>query len=116
MLPTDVGSVVNDFLMEYFPQIMDYNFTASVEKEFDEVAEGKEAWTGMMKEFYQGFHPLVETSLAVKSEHKVGERMLGTDPATGKPVSVKIGRIGPAVQTGPAEEEDHLPCAQRKTG
>ena len=114
LLPTDVGSVVNDFLMEYFPQIMDYNFTASVEKEFDEVAEGKEAWTGMMKEFYQGFHPLVETSLAVKSEHKVGERMLGTDPATGKPVSVKIGRFGPVVQIGSAEDEEKPRFAQLK--
>ena len=114
LLPKDVGSVVNDFLMEYFPQIMDYNFTASVEKEFDEVAEGKEAWTGMMKEFYQGFHPLVETSLAVKSEHKVGERMLGTDPATGKPVSVKIGRFGPVVQIGSAEDEEKPRFAQLK--
>lgn len=114
LLPTDVGSVVNDFLMEYFPQIMDYNFTASVEKEFDEVAEGKEAWTGMMKEFYQGFHPLVEASLAVKSEHKVGERILGTDPVSGKPVSVKIGRFGPVVQIGSADDEEKPRFAQLK--
>ena len=98
LLPTDTGIVVNDFLMEYFPQIMDYNFTARVEKEFDEVAEGEEHWTDMMEHFYKGFHPLVEKTLASKTEHKVGERQLGTDPKTGKPVSVKIGRFGPIVQ------------------
>ena len=77
LIPTDVGCVVNDFLMQYFPKIMDYNFTASVEKEFDEVAEGEKKWTDMMEVFYKDFHPLVETTLATKSEHKVGERMLG---------------------------------------
>lgn len=75
LLPTDVGTVVNDFLMEYFPAIMDYNFTANVEKEFDEVAEGEKPWTGLMEQFYQKFHPLVEQTLSVKSEHKVGERV-----------------------------------------
>lgn len=94
MIPTDVGCVVNDFLMQYFPKIMDYNFTASVEKEFDEVAEGEKKWTDLMEVFYENFHPLVETTLATKTEHKVGERMLGTDPKSGKPVSVKIGRFG----------------------
>lgn len=89
LIPTDVGCVVNDFLMQYFPKIMDYNFTASVEKEFDEVAEGEKKWTDLMEVFYENFHPLVETTLATKTEHKVGERMLGTDPKTGKPVSVK---------------------------
>ena len=77
LLPTDVGTVVNDFLMKYFPEIMDYNFTANVEKEFDEVAEGEKEWTGMMGNFYQGFHPLVEKTMNTKTEHKVGERMLG---------------------------------------
>lgn len=106
LLPTDTGTVVNDFLMEYFPQIMDYNFTARVEKEFDEVAEGEEQWTDMMENFYKGFHPLVEKTLASKTEHKVGERQLGTDPKTGKPVSVKIGRFGPIVQIGSTEDEE----------
>ena len=102
LIPTDVGCVVNDFLMQYFPKIMDYNFTASVEKEFDEVAEGEKKWTDLMEVFYENFHPLVETTLATKTEHKVGERMLGTDPKSGKPVSVKIGRFGPVVQIGRA--------------
>ena len=106
LLPTDTGIVVNDFLMEYFPQIMDYNFTARVEKEFDEVAVGQEQWNDMIEQFYKGFHPLVEQTLAVKSEHKVGERMLGTDPKSGKPVSVKIGRFGPIVQIGATDDEE----------
>ena len=112
LLPTDVGTVVNDFLMEYFPAIMDYNFTANVEKEFDEVAEGEKPWTGLMEQFYQKFHPLVEQTLSVKSEHKVGERVLGIDPATGKPVSVKIGRFGPMAQIGSAEDEEKPRFAQ----
>ena len=106
LLPTDTGIVVNDFLMEYFPQIMDFNFTASVEKEFDEVAEGLVVWSEMMERFYEKFHPLVEQTLAMKTEHKVGERMLGTDPKSGKPVSVKIGRFGPIVQIGSNEDEE----------
>lgn len=112
LLPTDVGTVVNDFLMEYFPAIMDYNFTANVEKEFDEVAEGEKPWTGLMEQFYQKFHPLVEQTLSVKSEHKVGERVLGIDPSSGKPVSVKIGRFGPMVQIGSAEDEEKPRFAQ----
>lgn len=106
LLPTDVGMVVNDFLMEHFPEIMDYNFTASVEKEFDEVAEGGEAWTGMMEQFYNKFHPLVEQTLSTRTEHKAGERILGIDPATGKNVSVKIGRFGPVAQIGSADDEE----------
>ena len=106
LLPTDVGLVVNDFLLQYFPYIMDYNFTASVEKEFDEVAEGKKSWTGMIRRFYSDFHPLVEKTAATKAEHRVGERMLGTDPVSGKPVSVKIGRFGPVAQIGSAEDEE----------
>ena len=116
LLPTDVGIVVNDFLMEYFPGIMDYNFTASVEKEFDEVAEGDKEWTGMMDVFYQGFHPLVEQTLNTKTEHKVGERVLGMDPASGKPVSVKIGRYGPIIQIGSAEDEEKPRFAQLAKG
>ena len=112
LLPTDVGTVVNDFLMEYFPAIMDYNFTANVEKECDEVAEGEKAWTGLMEQFYQKFHPMVEQTLSVKSEHKVGERVLGIDPSSGKPVSVKIGRFGPMAQIGSAEDEEKPRFAQ----
>ncbi len=102
LIPTDTGIVVNDFLLSYFPDIMDYNFTAHVEKEFDEVAEGKKDWTELMRSFYDDFEPQVEKTLAEKSEHKVGERVLGADPATGQPVSVKIGRYGPMAQIGEA--------------
>ncbi len=116
LLPTDVGIVVNDFLMEYFPAIMDYNFTASVEKEFDEVAEGEKKWNGMMGEFYKDFHPLVDETMKKKSEHKVGERILGNDPKTGKPVSVKIGRFGPVIQIGSAEDEEKPKFAQITKG
>ena len=116
LLPTDVGVVVNDFLMDYFPGIMDYNFTANVEKEFDEVAEGEKEWTGMMDLFYQEFHPLVEKTMNTKTEHKVGERILGTDPVSGKPVSVKIGRYGPIIQIGSAEDEEKPRFAQLPKG
>lgn len=106
LVPTDIGLVVNDFLMEYFPEIMDYNFTANVEKQFDEVAEGKENWTELIGNFYKDFEPQVERTLNAKTEHRVGERELGTDPASGKPVSVKIGRFGPVVQIGmPSDTE-----------
>lgn len=116
LLPTDIGTVVNDFLLQYFPAIMDYNFTANVEKEFDEVAEGELEWTSLIKHFYGDFDPMVEQTLAVKTEHKVGERQLGTDPASGKPVSVKIGRFGPVVQIGSAEDEEKPRFAQMKKG
>ena len=116
LLPTDVGIVVNDFLMEYFPEIMDYNFTASVEKQFDEVAEGEKEWTVIMDKFYQEFHPLVEKTAQTKTEHKVGERILGTDLASGKPVSVKIGRYGPVIQIGSAEDEEKPRFAQLPKG
>ena len=100
LLPTDTGTVVTDFLTQYFPSIMDYNFTASVEKQFDEIAEGDTKWTTIMKTFYKTFHPSVESTLAAKNAHKTGERILGDDPVSGKPVSVKIGRFGPVVQIG----------------
>ncbi len=116
LIPTDTGTVVNDFLLQYFPQVMDYNFTASAEKRFDEVAEGDQEWTGMIKEFYHDFAPLVEEAISTKSEHKVGERVLGTDPASGKPVSVKIGRFGPVVQIGSAEDQEKPRFAQMKKG
>ena len=114
LIPTDVGIVVNDFLMKHFPGIMDYNFTAKVEQDFDQIAEGKEQWGKMMKTFYKDFEPTVEKTLNARSEHKAGERELGTDPRTGKPVFVKIGRFGPVVQIGTAEDKDkpqfaHLP-------
>lgn len=116
LLPTDTGIVVNDFLTEYFPQILDYNFTAKVEKQFDEVAEGHIEWKSLMAEFYKEFHPMVEGAISVKTEHKVGERMLGNDPATGKVVSVKIGRFGPMVQLGSAEDEEKPRFAQLASG
>ncbi len=106
LVPTDIGLVVNDFLMEYFPEIMDYNFTANVEKQFDEVAEGKENWTEMISNFYQDFEPQVERTLNEKTEHRVGERELGVDPKSGKPVSVKIGRFGPVVQMGTPNDDE----------
>lgn len=106
LVPTDIGLVVNDFLMEYFPEIMDYNFTANVEKQFDEVAEGKENWTEMISNFYQDFEPQVERTLNEKTEHRVGERELGVDPKSGKPVSVKIGRFGPVVQIGTPNDDE----------
>ncbi len=116
LLPTDIGIVVNDFLLQYFPEIMNYNFTANVEKEFDEVAEGEKEWTSLIRQFYNNFDPMVEQTLAVKSEHKVGERLLGTDPASGKPVSAKIGRFGPVVQIGTADDEEKPRFAQMKKG
>jgi DNA topoisomerase-1 len=92
--------------MEYFPDVLDYNFTASVEKEFDTIAEGEMNWTDSIDRFYKVFHPIVEKTFAVKTEHKVGERELGTDPKTKLPVFVKIGRFGPVVQLGAANPDD----------
>lgn len=106
LLPTDIGLVVNDFLLQYFPDIMDYNFTANVEKEFDEVAEGQRNWTELISSFYKDFDPQVERTLNEKSEHRVGERELGVDPKTGKVVSVKIARFGPVVQLGQNNEDE----------
>ena len=106
LMPTDIGTVVNDFLMEYFPDVLDYNFTASVEKEFDSVAEGELVWTKAIDKFYKIFHPIVEATAAVKTEHKVGERELGIDPKSGNPVFVKIGRYGPVFQIGAAHADD----------
>lgn len=116
LFPTDIGTVVNDFLTEYFPDILDYNFTASVEKEFDGIADGDVKWTSIMKDFYDQFHPAVEKTLSIKTEHKVGERILGEEPGTGKTISVKIGRFGPMVQVGTAEDEEKPRFAQMKKG
>ena len=110
--PTDIGTVVNDFLMKYFPAIMDYNFTAKVEQEFDEIAEGKEEWKEMLKDFYKDFEPTVEKTMNAREEHKAGERKLGTDPKSGKPVFVKIGRYGPVVQIGTADDKEKPLFAQ----
>ncbi len=112
LLPTDIGFVVNDFLLQNFPDIMDYNFTAKVEEEFDRIAEGKEEWTKMMVDFDKKFEPNVETVMNARSEHKAGERQLGTDPKTGKPVFVKIGRFGPVAQIGSAEDKEKPSFAQ----
>lgn len=114
LLPTDIGIVVNDFLLEYFPGIMDYNFTANVEKQFDDIAEGKENWGETMNSFYEDFHPTVEAAISTKTERKAGERLLGVDPISGKPVSVKIGRFGPVAQIGSAEDEEKPRFAQLK--
>ncbi|MBQ1973019.1 MAG: type I DNA topoisomerase [Paraprevotella sp.] len=110
--PTDTGTVVNDFLLQFFPAIMDYKFTAEVEKKLDDVAEGVAEWSTVMKDFYDDFEPLVEKTLNVKSEHKVGERSLGLDPTCGKPVYVKIGRFGPVAQIGSADDTEKPRFAQ----
>ena len=112
LLPTDIGIVVNDFLMENFPEIMDYNFTAKVEQDFDKIAEGKTMWNKMMHKFYKKFEPTVEKVINARAEHKAGERQVGIDPASGKPVFVKIGRFGPVVQIGSADDNEKPRFAQ----
>ena len=106
LVPTDVGMVVNEFLTEYFPDILDYGFTARVEEKFDDIAEGKLPWQTELKDFYGEFHPFIERVGTMRMEHKVGERVLGTDPATGRRVSVKIGRFGPVVQVGEVTDDE----------
>ncbi len=106
LLPTDIGTVVNDFLTANFPDIMDYNFTANVEKDFDDVAEGNKEWTSLIRQFYADFDPLVTRAMEERNELRVGERELGIDPKSGKVVKVRIGRYGPMVQIGTAEEEE----------
>lgn len=105
LFPTDIGAVVNDFLLQYFPEIMDYNFTATVEQEFDDIAEGKLAWNKMIAEFYKTFHADVEKTTEV-SERATGERLLGKDPSSGKNVYARIGRFGPLVQIGESDDEE----------
>ena len=92
--------VVNEYLLSEFPDILDYNFTAKVEKDFDAVAEGKKEWTKLMKRFYEKFVPEEDKAIQTKTEHKVGERILGTDPVSGRSVSAKIGPFGPMAQLG----------------
>ncbi|MGB4398611.1 MAG: type I DNA topoisomerase [Daejeonella sp.] len=105
LFPTDIGAVVNDFLVEHFKKIVDFNFTASVEKEFDEIAQGLKNWTEMLRSFYKPFHIEVETTLQ-NANRASGERDLGVDPASGKKISVRIGRFGPFVQIGEAAENE----------
>jgi DNA topoisomerase-1 len=105
LYPTDIGTVVNDFLVQYFKNIMNYNFTASVEEEFDRIAEGKVDWTEMIDKFYKPFHKTVDKT-SEESEKAKGEKVLGKDPATGKPVLVKIGRYGPIAQIGESSDEE----------
>ena len=116
LLPTDIGTVVNDFLMEHFPEIMDYNFTAKVESQFDQIAEGHEEWTSMMRNFDHDFEPTVRKVMNARSEHKAGERELGVDPLSHRPVFVKIGRFGPVVQIGSADDEVKPRFAQLPSG
>ncbi len=105
LIPTDIGCIVNDFLTEYFPDILDYNFTARIEEKFDEIATGDLRWEDEIAAFYTLFHPSVDSALNIGGGPKFGERKLGTDPATGQPVSVKIGRFGPVVQIGETDSE-----------
>ena len=116
LLPTDTGTVVNDYLSNNFSDIIDYNFTADVEKNLDKVAEGKANWEKTIDTFYKGFHKEIEESLQQKAEHKVGERVLGTDPVSGRPVSVKIGRYGVVAQIGSASDEEKPKFASLKKG
>lgn len=106
LFPTDIGMVVNDFLLQYFPNIMDFHFTAKVEEEFDEIAEGNLDWQKMLKEFYSPFHKTVENT-SENSERASGERILGTEPSSGKTVSVRIGRFGPLAQIGEASDNEN---------
>ena len=105
LVPTDIGTIVTDFLVNHFESILDYNFTAKVEESFDDIAEGKENWREMMKDFYKGFHPQVE-DVSENAERESGERILGEDPKTGRQVSVRLGRFGPMVQIGTSEDEE----------
>ncbi len=115
LVPTDVGMVVNDFLVEHFSGILDYNFTAGLEQDFDEIAEGNKKWTEVMKNFYTEFHPRVE-DVAENAEREVGERVLGEDPKTGKPVSVRLGKYGPMAQIGTVEDEEKPQFASLRPG
>ncbi len=116
LIPTDIGVVVNDFLIEYFPNVLDYNFTANLEKRFDLIAEGDAVWQKEIGDFYEVFHPEVDKANDVRLEHKVGERVLGVHPVSGKPVSVKIGRFGPVVQIGDSKDEDKPQFASLRSG
>jgi len=105
LVPTDIGMIVTDFLVNHFESILDYNFTAKVEESFDNIADGKEDWIKMMKSFYQNFHPKVE-DVAANAERESGQRILGTDPVTGRQVSVRLGKFGPMVQIGTIDDQE----------
>ena len=105
LVPTDIGMIVTDFLVNHFENILDYNFTAKVEEDFDDIADGKENWTSMMKDFYKGFHPQVE-DVQKNATRESGERVLGVDPKTGRQLSVRLGRFGPMVQIGTVDDEE----------
>ncbi|MGL2966554.1 type I DNA topoisomerase [Flavobacterium sp. XGLA_31] len=105
LVPTDIGTIVNDFLVKNFEAILDYNFTAKVEQDFDEIAEGNIDWAKMMQDFYNKFHPNVQ-EVEKNADRESGERILGTDPKTGKPVSVRLGKFGPMAQIGEADDEE----------
>ena len=115
LFPNDIGMVVNDFLVSYFKEIVNYNFTASVEEDFDQIANGKLEWSKMIDKFYKPFHKTVESTLE-KSTRSVGERVLGDDPETGKPVTVKIGPYGPMAQIGLKDDEDKPKFASLQRG
>ena len=112
LMPTDIGIVVNDFLTEHFKDIVDYNFTAKIEEQFDQIAEGKSKWESTLQHFYKDFEPEVKKASSERSEHKVGEREIGVDPKTGRKVFVKIGRFGPLVQIGSADDAEKPQFAQ----
>ena len=116
LFPTDVGIVVNDFLVEQFPNIVDYNFTARVEEEFDTIAEGKAPWTDTIGDFYTDFHPGVERATNERTAQRVGQRILGVQPETGLPVSVSIGRYGPMAQLGATDAEEKPRFASLQPG
>ncbi|MBQ7237264.1 MAG: type I DNA topoisomerase [Bacteroidales bacterium] len=116
LVPTDIGMVVNDYLAEHFPQIMNYDFTATVEEDFDKIADGELEWTNCIGSFYQVFHPLVCEAIEERMEKKAGERVLGTDPKTGYTISVKISRYGPVVQIGTQSETAHPQFASLQKG
>ncbi len=114
LFPTDLGMVVTDFLSEHFDKIMDYSFTAKIEQEFDEIAQGREKWNKMIETFYQPFHQTVEHTMEHAGRAK-GERELGPDPTTGKPVFARLGRFGPMVQIGTTEDEEKPRFAKLRT-
>ncbi|MCY4781381.1 type I DNA topoisomerase [Sphingobacterium sp. UT-1RO-CII-1] len=115
IFPTDIGVLVNDFLVEHFKDVIDYHFTAKVEKEFDDIAQGGKEWTTMLKDFYGPFHDVIQDTLE-NAERATNERQLGTDPVTGKPVSVRVGRFGPLVQIGTADDEEKPRFASLRKG
>src|SRR5690606_30376347 len=115
LFPTDLGMVVTDFLNEHFPTVMDYSFTANIENEFDAIADGKKQRNKMISNFYEPFHQTVEHTME-NAERAKGERLLGNDPETGKPIVARLGRFGPMVQIGLAEEEEKPRFATIKQG